>query len=652
MISSLVLVGLIGLTILLTKKLHTYNTPIIRTLVALVAATGVSVLFASTNRMQSLMSFPIGLLPLISGALFVIVGLNIFAETKKELPIKQALGIGGTLAALVSVIFYFNPFSSATLPATLSFLKNQQFSLLGNVFDSALFFGFLVVAGVASFFSSDSRKSVSSHASRLVSLLIAAIALGMMITFLFKPSIPNQQAFQLPPFGASWSAVVETLKQPKTALLGVGVDNFDVLFTATKSPIYNATTNWQINYELSRSALLHIWAETGLMGIIAMLLLMLYMIREVHGLVVSKDPDSLLFVSLGIYIAILMIFFPPSYIVFMLFFIYLLALIQRSLHHDKAGINTVHFSHMPMVYVTLFIIMMIVAFGAGYFMTQTYMSEVYFKRSIDAIRTNNGRDVYTNLQMAVQKAPYNEKYRSQFAQINLLLANNIAQQKDLTDDQRRAAAQFIQQSIAEAKSLVALNPNRASNWNTLAVIYRNIINVAQGADAWTIASYQEAIKHDPANPLLHLNLGGVYYGAKNYEGSTKAFERAVSLKPDWANAHYNYAWSLFQEGKTAGAVAVMKNVLTLLDKKSNDYKTAQENYDIFKKKFDQESTESAQLKPGLQAPSDSNASQSPLQLPSSPSAQLSPAIKLPTSSAPDVTPQAVPSAAPTQAPVK
>ena len=49
--------------------------------------------------------------------------------------------------------------------------------------------------------------------------------------------------------------------------------------------------------------------------------------------------------------------------------------------------------------------------------------------------------------------------RQQFAQMNLLLANNIARKENITDDERKAAGQFVQQSIAEAKALVALNPN-------------------------------------------------------------------------------------------------------------------------------------------------------------------------------------------------
>ncbi len=645
--SSLVLLGLIGVSILISRKLHTINTPFIRITVALLAVKGVSLLFASTNRIQALYILPTGLLPLAASLLFFIGALYIYVETKKELPLKQALGAGALIASLVSIVFYFNPFESASLSASLTFLKNQQFSVLGNIFDSALFFGFIIVGGIGSLFSSSSHKMSFKPSMKLLGVLVSAIALGMMITLLLKTDSKTQAKFQLPPIGASWNANVETLKNPKTALIGIGIDNYDVLFTGTKSPTYNSTDSWQVNYTLSRSHFLHLWAESGILGLLTMLILFVYLVREVNGLFEAKDPDALMYALLGGYLSLVFVLLPASYIMIVLFFIYLIALVQRSLHHEDQPTTTFNLAHMPLAYVSLFILCICTVVGTSYFASKTYASEISFKKSIDAIRTNNGREVYTNLQKAVQANPYIERYRSQFAQVNLLLANNIAQKENITDDERQAAGQFVQQSIAEAKALVALNPNRASNWNTLAVIYRNIINVAQGADAWTIASYQEAIKHDPANPLLHLNLGGVYYGAKNYEGSTKSFERAVSLKPDWANAHYNYAWSLFQEGKTAAAVSVMQNVLTLLDEKSEDYKTAQTNFDVFKEKLDAESTESAQLKPGLQAPTDSTATQSPLQLPASPAAQLSPAIKLPESSAPDV---AIPVQKPTEEP--
>ena len=289
---------------------------------------------------------------------------------------------------------------------------------------------------------------------------------------------------------------------------------------------------------------------------------------------------------------------------------------------------------------------------------RTYQAEILFKKSIDAISLNDGKGVYDNLLRAVQMYPQNERFRGQFAQVNLLLANNIARKSQdsaakpentggadavgpdgktdkpastLTDQERQSVAQFIQQAISEAKALVALNPQKASSWNTLAVIYRNVINVADGAQAWTVASYQEALRRDPLNPQLLLNLGGVYYGAKTYDLSTQSFQQAVLAKPNWANAHYNLAWSLYQQGNYAQATAVMNNVLQLMDKGSQDAKLARENLKMFKEKADEAGmkAEEAPQVPANQAPD-----VQPLELPATPEAVISPALQLPESSGP------------------
>ena len=264
----LLILSCISASILISRKFHTINTPFIRIVLALLVVRTVSLVFASTNRIQALYSLPTGLLPLFACILFLIGALYIYAETKKELPLKQSLGFAALLTGLISIFFYFNPFANSSLPASLAFLKNQQFSVLGNVFDSALFYGFIIVGAIGSIFSPSTLRTKFQPSIRIVGLLVSAIALGMMITFLLKNDPKSQTAFQLPPIGASWNAAVETLKQPKTALIGVGIDNFDVLFTATKPLEYNTSSTWQVNYTLSRSFLLHMWAESGILGLL------------------------------------------------------------------------------------------------------------------------------------------------------------------------------------------------------------------------------------------------------------------------------------------------------------------------------------------------------------------------------------------------
>ena len=133
---------------------------------------------------------------------------------------------------------------------------------------------------------------------------------------------------------------------------------------------------------------------------------------------------------------------------------------------------------------------------------------------------------------------------------------------------------MIQQAIREAKNAVALNPSKVSNLENLVGVYRNLLNFVQGADSWTIASYNQAIALDPVNPNLRIALGGIYFNQKNWDDAIRLFQQAVNLKPDLANAHYNLAAGYREKGDYAKAVTSMQTVLSLLDKSSADYTKA------------------------------------------------------------------------------
>ena len=185
----------------------------------------------------------------------------------------------------------------------------------------------------------------------------------------------------------------------------------------------------------------------------------------------------------------------------------------------------------------------------------------------------------------------------------------------------------IQAAIEESKAPVALNGQKAENWVTLARIYRNILGVAQGADSWTVSSYQRAIVLDPQNPSYRIDLGGVLYGLKNYEEALKLFEQAVSIKPDLANAHYNLAWSSYQKQDYQRAAAEMQNVISLLDPKKQDadYKKAQQDLAEFKKMIP--AAENQATQEAVQTPNE-------LTIPT-PAQEISPKIELPNTASPE-----------------
>jgi tetratricopeptide (TPR) repeat protein len=118
-------------------------------------------------------------------------------------------------------------------------------------------------------------------------------------------------------------------------------------------------------------------------------------------------------------------------------------------------------------------------------------------------------------------------------------------------------------------------------WGSLASIYQNLIGIAADAPSWAIAAYQKAITLDPVNPVLRLDLGGVYVGIKDYDNALQQFMTAVALKPNYANGYYNLANVFKLKGNTKEAKAALQNVLDLLPNTSSEYQKVMEELNAF-----------------------------------------------------------------------
>jgi len=154
--------------------------------------------------------------------------------------------------AVVSIFFFFQPLKNAGLPQNLQFLKSPNFSPMGGVFDLAVLLGFVAV-----FFGSRMlfKKSEKPNTLYLSAVFACVIAFVLALYSVFS-LVAQGQSFLLPPYRLSWYAAVETLKNPITALFGVGVDNFSSIFTLVKDVAYNQSNLWQVNsFNISRSAL-------------------------------------------------------------------------------------------------------------------------------------------------------------------------------------------------------------------------------------------------------------------------------------------------------------------------------------------------------------------------------------------------------------
>jgi tetratricopeptide (TPR) repeat protein len=621
---SLFLLLISTIQLLLTKRISWKKNPFDNLILLFLTSVAISTLFSSPNKIQALLNPNFGLVMMISLTILYFylsrLDVRVGFSDPKEGGMTPPLQVISIVLSLITIILYFQPFKNISLPQNFAFLKNPGFTPVGSQLDLAILLGFFVVVEIVNILK---KREKTSPLQSIIHYL-SSIILPLLALFLTVYSLIN---LILPPFRLSWFAVLEILKNPRTALIGIGPDNFSSIFTRVKDFAYNQSLLWQINsFNVSHSAILQILTETGIFGLLTFGLLVFNVFRKIISYPLQPTPYNLSF----LYLLICLFVFPPSLIVWFLFFV-ILGLINRTTTNSTDLTDSTDLTNLLPIYLGTILISLLLIGASGYFLGRSYLSEFYFKKSIDGINKNNLKEVYDNQRQAIILNPFIERFRSNFSQTNLVIANNLSSKiKDnkISETDRQNITQAIQAGIAEAKAVVSLNPQRADGWQNLASIYLNIINVVKDADVWTISAYQRAIIADPQNPTYRIGLGGVYYSQKKYEDALRFFEQAVSIKPDWPNAVYNYAWANFQLKKYPEAVNALQNTLNLINSKTNkaDYEKVQKELEEFKKMLPKEEVKNNNV---------DKQNKSNLNLPTPPTTEINPKLELQKEASPE-----------------
>lgn len=449
------------------------------------------------------------------------------------------------------------------IPALPTFFKNPLFSPIGGLLPTAIYLAVLVPLGIHLIIEG---KGALKKTFSVISLVLVLLALVLSILNI----LPGKQASPtLPDLNTSWNVAVNAIKE--SPLFGVGSGGYLVAFNRYRPVSYNLTDNWALKFTTSTNWYLTLVTEAGLVGVMGLLLLFSYILKDFLLSLKSKEFNWEK-VSLVI-LAISLAFFPGSISLVLLFMI-LLALFDKSKENKiiiasngkKASINLPSFIvSVPVLGLLILLI---------YLSIPVISAEAKVGNAIKALSLNNGLSAYNFMRDAIQTNPKVDRYHVSYSQINLALAQSLASQQNLTEEDRNTLTLLIQQSIAESKSAVSISPLKASMWSNLGRTYRAILSFAQGADQFAIQSYRQAVSLDPVNPNLRISLGGLYYALGDYDNAIRAFELAALAKPDLANAYYNLSVALREKGEIEKAIEQMALVLSLVEKDSNDYETA------------------------------------------------------------------------------
>lgn len=589
-IVSLVSLLLLGLTFLTERQVRLTFSPFSLPVLALIASFILSTFFKAPNRLDTFLD-PGQTGTYLSLGLLFFCAVN-FIRTKKEVDLlAHAFTSSVALLSLITIIWSSGLASKIPLISSIQYLASNIWSPAGLPLSALSVF----IAAMV-FLAVQLLKERNLHPKSV--LLAVSFALTLVATGILSYRLFASQDFASRPtllsHRASWAIALEALKI--SPLLGVGPSSYSAAFTQFRPISFNLTPQWTLRFSVGSNFPLHLLTTVGTVGLMAYLFLALRTYTTLIKTVTS--PSN---VSLAALAAVLAIFatqlFLPSYLVSTAAIFFLLILAVSAL--KTSGSSLVHESNidivaasssgnspiLPIIFLTLITILVAPGF---YFATRAYMAEARFQKALQFAAANDGKNTYDTLISAIAANPYRDTYRIAYSQTNLLIANSLAANPTpagLTEADRNTITQLVQQAIREAKNAAALNPTKVTNLENLAGIYRNLLNFAQGADAWTLASYRQAIILDPVNPNLRIALGGVYFAQKNWDEAIRWFQAATDLKPDLANAHYNLSAALREKGELLRAVSSLETTIDLLDKSSADYTKASSELEELRKKI-------------------------------------------------------------------
>ena len=573
----------------------------------------------------------LGLFSLVVFVIYYYIATPLYRNPKAIRTAIYAFLTGTGIATFVSLLSYFNIFiSSAT------YMKLQNFSFYGGTTQTAMFAALsiimalvliayeknmlvklglvgatilsilyvaltgalaawvmLVVGIVGMVFYVDLSKVFKDGVYYLAILgTTAAMAIVFLVpatrSVLVNPNFPKELGL---PARESWVIASSTIQN--FPLLATGPSTFQTNFTRFRPMTLNATDFWNVRFDIPFNEIFNIIATVGILGLLATIFLASRMMRLANQTKFTDSQEGLtevLSLSLVAMMSSFLFTYASVASTFMLFtLLALLVAAHTSIdeHSKVAQISSIGAKDFQAVaslgdssainkeyskFIFGGVIILAVIYG-GYLWSKNYMGEFYMRRAVLALISNDGAKVYENQRKAIMANPTRDSYYNSFAQTDLALANNIAGKENLTDAEKQTIQGLISEAITTTRvTTEAINPLSAANWETRALIYRSILNVADNASEWAVSAYNTAIQLAPTNPRLRLDLGGMYYAQKDYLSAANQFRQAFSLKPDYANAYYNFAQSMVQLNDLQSAKQAFEVTKTLVEADSEDAK--------------------------------------------------------------------------------
>jgi len=421
-------------------------------------------------------------------------------------------------------------------------------------------------------------KGISWVALPIALLAVALIFMFFKIDVPFKSNLPIEVGLN---YKSGLSIVAKTLGE--RPILGSGPETFVYNYLKHKPQDINQTAFWNVRFSNAPAEIYSLASDLGILGLLAFLAVIgIFGYKAVSSLIKQREDSDTLkgFLNIGFFagwagLAVAWFIYPQNFVLMFVFWLLFgFYLVEGS--SQKERIFSLRKS--PTILLTTsfcFIVVIVLIIGLLYIESTRFVAEANYKRGVNLIQGEE--DIDKGINIIVKSAvinPYDDNAYKILAQLYLLkLERDVeADQQDLNVIQTDTA-----NAINSVVQATRLSPRDSFNWLLRGQVYRRLISIVEGAAGGAENSYNEALKFEPFNPFIYLELGRLYLDGANLisekaktdqeakkkwndynEVALQNFNKAISLKPNYAPAHFYSAVVYNSQGKVNEAIAKME----------------------------------------------------------------------------------------------
>ncbi len=165
------------------------------------------------------------------------------------------------------------------------------------------------------------------------------------------------------------------------------------------------------------------------------------------------------------------------------------------------------------------------------FGVRMYLAEYFFSH---AKEVSSLSEAEASLQRSIEYRPSYAPYHVALARIYLQQASTEFQ-KNKNNTQEVSA--LVVQGANQAKRASELDPKNVANWETLALMYLNAESFAPEALVWAKEALISAIALEPSNAVNHARLAQIFLAEKDFGSAEKEYLKTIELKFDYLPAY-------------------------------------------------------------------------------------------------------------------